>query len=141
MPRKSSQSIADKWASRLGSAGQDMQAGVMAVQRNPADAAIARKQAWVDGVNRAAAADKFAKGLAKVTVQAWQQAYIQKGIPRITAGASQAKPKVVALMDKMGPFQDNLRAQIDQQNPRGDKAANINRAVAWMQGMANFKNT
>lgn len=140
MPRGlTSQQIADKWASRLGSATAEMTAGVNAVTTNPAEKAAAAAQRWADGVNRALADGSFRRGCQRTTLQSWQHAFITKGIPRIAAGTAVAKPKMVALMDQMRPYQQNVLQQLDQTNPRGDKAANLQRMMVFAQKMLEFK--
>src|SRR5262245_8881333 len=87
---------AQKWANRLGAATDAVQKGVQAVQTSPTATAAQHQDAYVAGVQRAAQTGKWARGLNRVNLQQWQQATLQKGIPRIASGAQAAVPKMTA---------------------------------------------
>lgn len=135
---KNPSEVADRWAQRMGASGEAIKAGVMAVTTNPAEKAASRADAWAAGVQRALADGKFQRGLRRTTLQSWQDALLKKGLPRIAAGASQAKPKVQAFLEKFLPHQEALKQKLASM-PRGDLQANISRMIAAVEHNAAFK--
>lgn len=133
----SSSDVAAKWAKNLSSSTASITAGVNAVTVNPAATASSRAQAYAQGVQDAVNSGKYQRGLARVTLQSWQQSMINKGIPRIASGAQAAVPKMQAFMDKWLPYQQGLLAKLAS-TPRGDLSTNIQRAVTAMQYNAAF---
>lgn len=126
--------IAADWANRLGTSTDKIKSGVDSVTVAPGQAAARQKQVWLNNLN--AAADKWARNTAAVPLADWQGAMATKGIPRIASGAQAAQAKFGAFMAKLLPFEANL---VNSLPPRGGIDANINRAVAFMRGMANFQ--
>lgn len=135
---KSPQDIATKWSQRLAAATAQITAGVQAVTVNPCATAASRSAAYQQGVANAVASGKYQRGLGRVTLQAWQNAMITKGIPRIAGGATIAVPKVLAFMSAWMPYMQGLKAQLAS-TPRGDLQTNIQRAVAAMNYNAAFR--
>lgn len=130
--------VARKWARNTTNATESVRSGVQAVTVNPAEKAIARQQAYVDGVQRAVSTGSYARGLRRVTLGDWQNAMITKGIPRIAAGASAATPKMEAFLGQWLPYMDGLKAKLATM-PRGGLAENIQRSVAAIEYAAAFK--
>lgn len=126
---------AQKWAQNLAGATQRIQAGVQGVTVAPGQAAARQKTVYVQNVT--ASADKWAQNTAAVSLGDWQQATINKGIPRIATGAQAAEPKFQAFMTKLLPYIQSGKSNLPA---RGNLQANIARATAWIQYMANFKN-
>lgn len=126
--------IAAKWANNLGAATQTIQASVNAVTVAPGVAAARNKQGYINGVQQSA--DKWAARVAAVPLQSWRDSMINKGIPRISQGATQAQPAFGVFMAKLLPYQNNLVASLP---PRGTLDQNIARAGAMIRGMAAFQ--
>lgn len=131
-------SVVDKWVRNMSSAGETIKAGVQKMQQTP-------------GVNAAAAADKYAQACAQAvadgsysagqmsySLQSYKDAVIQKGLPRIAAGATAAKPKVTQFFQQLLPFTSQLSDQI-RAMPNNGIEDSIARATAAIRGMANFK--
>lgn len=130
------QQAATNWAAGMSAAGAKAKAGVQAVTESPASRAILAIPRQVQGVIDAANSGRTQAGLQTVTLQSWQNAYINKGLPRMASGAQDAKPKMANFMTQFLPFVANNVAQLP---PRGDLQTNIQRAVAMMNLNAGFK--
>ena len=135
---KNPQGIADNWANRMAGAGQAYAEGVRGVSTAPNELAAQAKDRYASGVQEAIASGRFERGNRAVTLNMWQDAAINKGQARLGTGAAQAKGKFASFMGRLIPFQDNLVAQLPA---RGTTDQNIQRAVAFMQGMSKFKNS
>jgi hypothetical protein len=127
---------AQKWAQRLAGSTQAVTDGINAVTQAPG--AAAARQAGVWAANTAAAQAKFARNSAAVSLQAWQQAAITKGVPRIASGAQAAEPKMAQVNAKLYPF---IASQVQSLPPRGNLQQNIARATQMMTNMAKFSMT
>lgn len=130
--------VARKWATRLGSASDSIRQGVQAVTVNPAERAAQRQDAYVSGVQRAVADGRYVRGLRRVTLQSWQEAMLNKGLPRVTSGATAAIPKMQAFLEKWLPHEEALKAKLAQM-PRGDLQQNVQRMIAAVEHNASFK--
>jgi hypothetical protein len=125
--------IAANWAQGLAGATTKITAGVNAVSVSPGQAAARQKAVYVANVN--ANADKWASKVAAVPVQAWQQATLTKGIPRIATGAQAAQPKFATFMGQLLPY---IQRQVQSLPPRGNLQQNIARMTQFVTGMSQF---
>lgn len=128
--------LADRWATAMGASGAKVQAGVQAVTVSPGTAAARQKATYVQNVT--AAATRWARNVAAVSLTTWQNDMITKGIPRIGTGATAAKTKFATTL---GKILDAERSIVSSLPARGSTQANINRAVAFMTAMAAKKGT
>lgn len=130
---KNPQSVADKWANNLAGANKSIIDGVNAVTVSPMQKAVERADEYVNGVSQNV--DKWKRNTGAVTIDKWKQFMLLKGVPRIGAGAAQAKDKMAKYMGQLIPYQETLKAQL----PPKTKANAQQRMIQWMQGMQNFK--
>jgi hypothetical protein len=127
--------LAKKWASNLGSATTNITAGVQGVTVAPGQAAARQKDVWLQKIQESQ--DKWASAVAAVPLADWQNAMVQKGIPRIASGATAATGKFESFMGKLLPYEQNAIQSLEK---RGTLENNINRMVAFTRRMAQFKN-
>jgi len=130
------QQAADNWVAGLGNSQKKMTDGINATTVAPTQLAIAAIPRQVAGVIRAAQEGKTEAGLARVSLQDWKNAMLQKGVQRVSSGAVAAKPKFAAFM---GEFLPHVQSVVAGLPPRGDTEQNINRAVEMMRGNARFR--
>lgn len=123
--------LAERWATNMGSAGGKIQAGVQAVTVSPGQAAARQKAVYVANVTTAAT--RWARNVAAVPLATWQNAMVTKGVPRVATGASAAKTKFAATLSKI---MDAERSIVSSLPARGGTQANIQRAVSFMTAMA-----
>lgn len=114
---------AQSWASRLGGATQAYTDGVNGVQVAPGQLAAAAGDRWLQ--NTQASLPRFKANSAAVTREAWQQAAVSKGAPRLASGATAAQPKMEMVFTKLFPTIRNVRASLPA---RGDINQNIERS-------------
>lgn len=135
MATKDPTTVASKWASNLSASTAAITAGVQGVTVPPGQAAARQKAVYT--ANVAAAADKWAKNVAAVSLATWQSDMVNKGIPRIASGATAAQPKFEAFMTKLLPY---INTQVASLPPRGNLEQNISRVSAFIRGMSKFQN-
>ena len=130
--------VAAKWASRLGQATQEMQAGVQRVSTSPGAAAAAKKQKWVARMTDTATQDKWARNVGAVSLQEWQQRMVDVGISRVSSGAQAAIPKVentfTSLLQHIDAGVSRVRSMPDLTPTDREQ-----RAIAMMRWNAQYK--
>lgn len=120
--------IARKWQEKTSAATNDVKIGVMAVERSPTEAAAAKAEEWISGLNRAYREGIWQRALGRVTLQAWQQAMIEKGIPVIADRVRRATPKYQRFAEAWANYMQSVMAQL-QQMPRGTLEQNLARSA------------
>ena len=138
MATLNAQAVAAKWASRMGSAGEAVKAGVNAVTVNPAEQAAMAKDRWLAGIQRAAQQGSFEQGLSKVTLQSWQSKMINKGIPNMLTGAREGQADVAKVMGVLLPACAEMSAKVKYM-PKGTLSDSIARATTAITMMAALK--
>lgn len=132
----SPQQAAANWSAGMAGAASKAKAGVLAVTISPTEQAANAVDRQVAGVIAAQQSGKTAASLRAVSLQSWQNAFINKGIPRLAAGASAAMPKMQAFMASFMPF---LQQAVAALPPRGDYNTNKQRAIAMMDALKGFR--
>lgn len=131
--KASATSAAENWATKFSSSGTKAQQGAMAVTVAPGQAAARQAQVWA--ANVAAAVQKFARNVGAVSLNEWQTAYVNTGIPRFASGAQKGQPKMQQFMTAFLP---TLTAAVNSLPPRGTYDQNKARAVALMDKLHQF---
>lgn len=136
MPVRSNSAAATaKWLQNLSAANDRMQAGAMAVTKAPGLSAAAAADKWLAKVTAAKA--KFAARVSSVSLQSWQQSYINVGIPRVAQGANAKQDKVTAFFDEFLPYLKTGLQTIDNM-PSTTLEDGIARATAMIRYNAKF---
>lgn len=130
--------VANRWAQNLAGASQKIAQGVAAVTESPGAKAAQAADLWQTRVSSADAKSRFATNTAKVSLTDWKQAMTNKGIPRISQGANDAKPKMTNFLQQFLPFVQNVADSVHQM-PKNTLDDRINRAVAQIRGTAQFR--
>ena len=134
MATQNASEVAARWASRMAGSTDRIQAGIQGTSVAPGQAAARQKSVYIQQVQ--AKADKWARNVSAVPLGEWQQAAINKGLPRIACGAQAAQPKVQDFMQSFLPHVANVQASLPA---RGTIDQNIDRMVKNVRGMAAFK--
>lgn len=109
--------------------------GVNAVTVAPGVTAARQVNTWVAKVT--AAAPKWAKNVAAVSLGDWQQAMISRGIPNITAGVQAKSGNYAAFAAKFYPYLATGVQQVKAM-PNASLQDGINRAVAMINYNAKY---
>ena len=126
--------VAQRWAQNLGAAGAKVTEGVQGVNTAPGAAAARQVNVWQQ--NTAASAQKYARNVAAVSLYSWQQATIDKGIPRLASGAAAAQPKMAQFLGKLLPYVESAKNGLPA---RGSYEQNKARLVAFLDKMHQFQ--
>lgn len=124
-----------KWSRNLGAATADIQRGLERVSEAPGNKAARAKDLWARRTQDSK--DKWARNV-QVPLEEWRAAAINKGLPRIASGATQAEPKMAAFMREFLPHLDAGKARLDSM-PKGTIQDSINRAAFMIQHNASFR--
>jgi len=134
MPRLTAREGVDKWAKRTTAAQTEMKEGVMRTTEAPGQKAAAAQDrlvnAWLESVN----SGKWADAVSSVSLQDWQKAMIDKGAPRVSAGVSAAKDKMVAIYDKLYADIDAVVAEVNRL-PNASFEERLARMTSYARGM------
>jgi hypothetical protein len=136
MAQKNPAAVAAKWATNLTNATQSITLGVQSVTVSPGMQAAANSAGYLSGVQ--ANVDKWKANVGNVTLAAWQQAMITKGVPRIATGATEGKNKMQNFMQTFLPYVEQSKAALAS-TPRGSLESNIQRMTQWTRMMAQFR--
>jgi len=126
----------NKWGTNLSNASPYITSGVQRVQTAPGVSAAAAADRMLAGVTQAVTSGKWASKVSAVSLQQWQQAMTQKGIPRIAQGVTSAKQNKVAVITQLLQNVDAAVGAV-QSLPKGGLAQGIARATAFMTAMHN----
>jgi hypothetical protein len=125
---------ATKWSQNLGAAVNQYTAGVQAVTQAPGAAAAAAADRYVAGVQ--SNVTKFVQNSQAVSLQAWQQAAVNKGAQRLASGATAAESKMANVFNSLFPY---IAQSVGSLPARGTLDQNIARSAAFQRAMANYK--
>lgn len=136
--RSTSAQAVEKWLANLGQANSRMQSGAMSVQVAPGQAAAAAADKWLARVTQSK--DKFKQRVGSVSLQDWQNSYINVGIPRVSQGAQAKQGKFLSFFDQYLPYLQAGLQTIDKM-PNVTLEDGIARATAMIRYNAKFKRT
>lgn len=127
-----------KWLNNTQNAGEAYKAGVQSVKENPMAKAAAAGDKMARKVQEAVQSGKFAASLNRVSMQAWQQAAVNKGAARLADGARNGQAKYQAFAAQFYPHVDAVAQQV-RAMPSNTLEDGIARAAAQIRGNAAFK--
>ena len=128
---------AEKWATKLAAATEDIRRGVEKVSVAPGELAAKSEAKMLAGIREAIESGRWAAAVGKVTLADWKKAMLEKGIGRIRAGTTAAK-------GEMATFARDLFAKIESEQgklsgmPSLTLEDNIARMVQFIRGMSEY---
>jgi len=124
-----------KWVANLSAATTSITAGVNDVTVAPGQLAAKQVNTWLAKIQ--ASAGKWAKNVGAVSLQDWQSAMLNVGIPRIAQGAQAKQSKYQAFAQSFFPYLAQGQAKVKAM-PKVTLQDGINRAIAQIQWNANY---
>jgi hypothetical protein len=119
--------VAEKWARRAASASGEYQQGVEQTPKSWAAASSAAEKNYVTGVNAAAAAGRFGKGVTKAGDSKWKRGAVEKGPMRYAQGVGVAQADYAS---QVGPYLEIIgRTDLPPRGPVGSEG-NYGRVAA-----------
>ena len=128
---------ATRWGNNLKAATAKIKEGVQAVETAPGADAAAAKAAWVAAMSSAEVQDRWAKNVAAVTKEQWQNAMINKGIPNIATGVNNAIPKVQTFLANLFASMQNVLDNLPKS--RATFQDRMSRVTQFLDAMHNLK--
>lgn len=125
----------DKWGRRLNAAGQDIQTGVQRVQTAPGIAAAQAAPLMLQKLTESVTNGTWAKQVSAVSLSDWQNAMVNKAIPRIPQGVTAAQKNKTGRITALLSAVDNAAAQANAL-PKGGLEQSIARATTFMRAMS-----
>lgn len=133
--RGTPQENAKKWQTRITAATPDIRAGIERTQQAPGAAAARQRQAWQTNV--VAAADKWERNVAAVSLDSWKRDALS-GVDRIASGAQAKVSKVEGFLQEFQPHLERVQQRL-QGMPRGTLEQNLARMMENARLNAQFK--
>lgn len=128
--RATSAQATAKWLTGISGAQDRMKSGALAVKDAPGELAAQAADKWLARVT--ASKNKFIVNSRAVSLQQWQQAYINTGLPRVSQGAQDKQGKYTAAMDAFLPYMQQGLNTIDKM-PNNTIEDAVNRAAAMIR--------
>lgn len=112
MPRVTPEEGAQKLIDRAKAATPHIKDQVMKVKVAPTALAADKLDKMRAGFLAALDSGKVERGLRRTSLQAWQSAMINKGIPRIAQGLDSAKDKIIEFNRQFYPYLERVQAEV-----------------------------
>lgn len=135
MAKVNAQQWLQKWGTNLGAASQYITSGVNRVTVAPGQQAAAASDRMLAGVTASVTSGAWGARVSAVTLPQWQQAMLQKGIPRLQTGISAAQQNKQASITTFLSAVDAAAADAHAL-PKGNLQQNIARSVAFQTSMS-----
>jgi len=128
----------EKHNRRLKAATEDMRQGAMRVTEAPGKKAAAKKDKMRQNILAAIDSGKWEQRVASVSLEDWQKRFTEVGVGRVAAGIDAAGEDVEKFFEQLFAHQNKLLSQVDKM-PDLTLEDSVQRATAWIRGMADFK--
>jgi len=132
--------FADKHASRLQGATEDIRRGVNRVTEAPGIKAAAQQDKMKARLVASIDSGKWAQRVKAVTLDDWKRKMINKGIPAIATGVVEARDKIVDFASQLLPAIEKAQGTLTNM-PSVTLDQNIARMTKFVTEMAKFKKT
>ncbi len=128
--------IVKKQIERLSSSGDSIRAGVQGVTTAPGKLAAANKDRYLAGIQKSL--DKWVDNTGSVTLQDWQSAMLDKGVPRIAEGIRQAENKLIDFHTQLQSYQASYLPKLNAK-PVLSLSDAVMKASQNIEAMAKFR--
>lgn len=131
-------STAEKWKRGMQGAGTAIKEGVMAVKESPTAKAARAKDKMLAGVQRCIDDGSYEEGCNSVSLAEWQRLTLDKGLSRVSGGATDAASKMQDFYSQLLPFTAQVSADV-QAMPNNNDAEADARLMAAVNKMRQFR--
>ena len=138
MPRVTPEEGARKLIERARAAAPHIADQVRKVTVAPTEAAAGKLDKMRTNFLKALEEGKVERGLRRVSLSDWQNAMINKGVPRISQGLEQAESKIIEFNRQFYPFLERVQDEVAGM-PDTTLEDNIQRAVHNIRRISEFK--
>lgn len=135
MAKLTAQQWLQKWGTNLTASATYIKNGVNTVQTAPGVSAAAAADRMLASITQSVQSGAWAKAVSAVPLQAWKDAMINKGIPRLSQGVAGAQANKVQAVTNLLTAIDTSVASIASL-PKGGLENNIARSTAFMRAMS-----
>lgn len=126
-----------KWKQHLDAAGDQIKLGVERVKVAPGVLAAAQEEKFRANILKAIDNHRWANEVKRVSLESWQNAMINVGLPRIRAGTEAAVPEVREFAAALFPHIEAGQSQLSNM-PSVSLQDNIDRMVTFVTHMSKF---
>lgn len=130
--------VARKWAERTQAASGAYTEGVQSVTTAPGQQAASKADTWSAKLALPDTKARFRANVARVSLEEWKTAAVQKGASRFGEGARAAQPKMQSFMTSFLPFQESITTRV-RAMPNVTLEDGIRRATEQIRGTAGYK--
>lgn len=130
--------VVSKWSANTQNATGYMKDGVNAVSVNPMEQAAQQLPKALQNYQQAINSGRMASAMRGVSLSDWQNAMINKGVPRVAQGVTNAVPKTTAAFNKLLPYIQKGQ-DIVSKMPSTTLQDSKNRMSAFFDHMAAYK--
>lgn len=130
--------ITAKQIAAVSAATQAYRDGIQRVQTAPGQMAAAHQDKYLNGVQNSV--QKWARNVAAVSLNDWQQAAVTKGAPRLGSGIQAAQAKITSFWNRFLPYLAQTQSNVNAM-PSTTFDQRIAKMVANATQLHNFSNT
>lgn len=135
MARVNAAEYQEKHARRLKASTEDIRKGIKRVTTAPGIKAAESQELLIAKFTEAVRSGKWAEKVAGVSLQDWQDSFLNKGVDRIAAGIDNAKAKTIASAEKLLANVDTAAGEVERM-PKGTIDDSINRMTHYARRMS-----
>ena len=137
MARVNAVEYQEKHARRLKASTEDIRKGIKRVTVAPGVAAAQQEDLLIAKFTEAVRSGKWAEKVSGVSLQEWQDSFLNKGVDRIAAGIDNAKAKTIASAEKLLANVDQAVEEVKRM-PKGTIDDSINRMPTYARRMSDL---
>lgn len=138
MPIPDASTVASRWAAGGSASQQKWLANANATTVDPTALAIAAGPKYLQNVQTAYQQGRYQRGLQRSGKAGWLAGINGKGAQNFSNGFTESEQKFATAIAPVLQFEASLQARVKAM-PNNTPQDAVNRAVAWIQGMQQYK--
>ena len=113
MVKATPEQYADRLINGVRNNVEKIRSGIDAVTDSPMEKAAGKKDKWLSGIQQAAADGKWERGLKRVSLSDWKEAFKGKGVQNMQTGIAAARGKMVEFAKEFIPFLERVQSEVN----------------------------